>query len=291
MKPKLVITGGTGFLAGHILAQAKTHWEVFATFRTRYPETEGVSWIQMDFECIEKIFSILDSIHPQAIIHSGGMTKVDPCEIEREKAYQINVVATEKIAEWCQKNHAKLVFVSSDMVFDGKKGNYTEEDPPCPINWYGKTKIIAEKAILSIHPTSVCARSSLIYGKPKLWGTSFSNEILKKLSIGEVVKLFTDQFRTPIYVVNLAQALLELAQNACKGIFHLGGPERIDRYTFGLQLAECYGFSPHLIHPVCMDEIPSLAARPKDASLNSSKTKQLLKTPFLGIKEGLALDR
>lgn len=291
MKPTLLVTGGTGFLGGHILAQAKTQWQVVATFRTRHPETEDVVWVQMDLEKIDKIPQILDPLRPQAIIHTAGMTKVDTCEIEREKAYQINIIATEKIAEWCRKRNAKLVFVSSDMVFDGEKGNYREEDPTHPLNWYGETKVMAETRVFSIHPNSVCARSALIYGKPKLWGTSFSNEILQKLFRGEKVKLFIDQFRTPIYVGNLAHALLELAENSLTGIFHLGGPERLDRYTFGLQLAESSGLSPDLISPISMNELPAIAPRPKDASLNISKARELLKTQFLGIQEGLALDK
>lgn len=291
MRPKLFITGGTGFLGGHVLTMAKAHWKVFASFRTQHPEVEDVSWVCMHLENTQAIFSILDAIRPDAVIHAGGMTKVDACEMEKEKAYQINVLATESIAKWCKKSHCKLVFVSSDMVFDGEKGNYTEEDSPNPLNWYGKTKSIAEERLLSIHPQSVCARSALIYGKPAVWGSSFSDELIKKFSQGEKVKLFTDQFRTPIYVPNLAQALLELAENSFTGIFHLGGPEKIDRYTFGLRLIEQCGFSPDLIQPIQMNEMPAIAPRPKDASLDISKARTVLKTQFFGIREGLENDQ
>jgi len=277
MKPKLLVTGGTGFLGGHVITQAKAHWQVFATFRTQHPKTEEVSWIRMDLENTEHIFKIMDFISPQAVIHTAGMTQVDACEIEREKAFQINVIATEKIAEWCKKEKARLVFVSSDMVFDGEKGNYTESDIPNPLNWYGNTKAIAETRIFNIYPESVCARVALIYGKPALWGTSFSNELIKKLSCGEKVKLFTDQFRTPIDAPHLAQALLELAESSLTGTFHLGGPERIDRYTWGLQLAESYGLSLDLIEPIQMEDISWVAPRPRDVSLNISKVRQILK--------------
>jgi dTDP-4-dehydrorhamnose reductase len=287
MLKKILITGGTGFLGGHLIRQAGGNWDVFTSSRTGPIPMIGVSWEEMDLESPESIERTVLQTKPDAVIHAAAMTRVDECETERDRACRTNIEATNQLAGLCSKLNARMVFVSSDMVFDGLKGNYRESDPAHPVNFYGETKCLAEEEVMRNCPNSVCARTALIYGAPALKGTSFSDQILRHWTEGKAVHLFTDQYRSPILVQQLACALLELAESSFRGILHLGGGERIDRWHFGLELAELKGISQDLILPVKMDELSSGAKRPRDASFDSSLAKSLLRTRLDGFREGL----
>ena len=288
MRKRLFITGGTGFLGGHLLLQAVGEWEVFASARSQHPAVPCVRWVKMDLADEKGVASGFASAKPDAVIHAGAMSNVDQCEMEKEKALAVNAKSSEILARLCEDSGARMVYVSSDMVFDGEKGGYTETDPVGPVNYYGETKRIAEEQILSRCSRAVCGRSALIYGVPAIGGTSFSHQILKKLEAGVEVKLFNDQFRSPIPVQSLASALLELASSSLTGVLHLGGSERIDRYTFGVRVAELRDYPKSLIQPVAMADVPTKAARPRDVSMDVSKARAALKTKLPDCRDGIA---
>jgi dTDP-4-dehydrorhamnose reductase len=287
MRKRLLVTGGTGFLGGHLLLQSVGEWDVFATVRSRHPAVPCVKWVRMDLADEKEIAGGFETVRPDAVIHAGAMSNVDLCETERERALAVNAKSSAVLARLCEKIGARMVFVSSDMVFDGGKGNYSETDPVGPVNYYGETKRIAEEWVLYGCTRAVCGRSALIYGTPAIGGTSFSYQMLKRLEAGKEVGLFSDQFRSPISVQSLASALLELASSPFTGIMHLGGTERINRFNFGLLMAEINGYPGSLIKPIRMDDNPSVAARPRDASLNVSAAVKSLKTKLPDCREGL----
>jgi dTDP-4-dehydrorhamnose reductase len=287
MRKRLLVTGGTGFLGGHLLLQAAGEWDVFASVRAQHPTVPCVKWLKMDLADEKDIASAFAAAKPDAVIHAGAMSNVDLCETERDKALAVNAQSSAVLARLCENAGARMVFVSSDMVFDGGKGDYSETDPVGPVNYYGETKRIAEEWVLYGCSRAVCGRSALIYGIPAIGGTSFSYQMLKRLEAGKEVGLFNDQFRSPISVQSLASALLELASSSFTGIMHLGGAERIDRYAFGILMAEIRGYPASLIRPIRMAETPSVAARPMDASLNISAARKILKTRLPDCREGL----
>jgi dTDP-4-dehydrorhamnose reductase len=287
MKKRLFITGGTGFLGGHLLLQAVGEWEVFASARAHHPAVPCVRWIVMDLADGRGIESAFAAVKPDAVIHAGAVSNVDLCETERERALAVNAGSSAVFAGLCGKAGSRMVFVSSDMVFDGKKGMYAESDAANPLNYYGETKRIAEERVLEACPASVCARAALIYGIPAMGGTSFSYQMLKRLEAGKEVGLFDDQYRSPVPVRTLAAALLELASLSHAGILHLGGAERIDPYTFGMRVAGAKGYSQSLIRRIRMDDVPSKAARPRDVSMDVSRAKAVLKTRLPDCGEGI----
>jgi dTDP-4-dehydrorhamnose reductase len=288
MRKRLFITGGTGFLGGHLLLQSVGEWEVFASVRSHHPTVPCVHWVKMDLADEKAVLSGFAAAKPDAVIHAGAMSNVDRCETEREKALAVNTQSSALLARLCDNSGARMVFVSSDMVFDGEKGNYLETDPVGPVNYYGETKRIAEEWILAGCSRAVCGRSALIYGVPAIGGTSFSYQILKRLEAGEEIGLFKDQYRSPIPVQSLASALLELASSSLTGILHLGGSERIDRYTFGIRIAEMRKYPKSLIKPISMADVPGKAARPRDVSMNVSKARTTLKTKLPDCRDGIA---
>ena len=274
-------------MGGHLIAQAKDEWEVFATYQSRPISPPDVTSLALDLADEKAIEDAVEKIQPNVIIHAAAWSNIDGCEKEPERAFHINATATEILAELTSRLGCRLVFVSSDMVFDGETGDYTEDDDTRPINVYGKTKLMGEKFIQSVCQNYVIARSALIYGYPVTNASSFSEITLQTLRSGKIMPLFTDQFRTPILVQNLTQALLEIAGMSFTGIVHLGGAQRVDRYTFGRRLAVLNRFSEAQCRAVSMADVPMAATRPRDVSLNIHKAKRLLNTKLLGYFKGL----
>jgi len=287
IKNRLLITGGSGFVGGHLIDQAKGEWNVCTTWKTRPVAVRGVKSFKLDISSEKAIENLVLKLQPEVIIHTAAWGDLERCEENPEQAYHINTTSTEVFAEISEKIGSRFLFISSDMVFDGKRGKYRETDEPNPINVYGKTKLTAEKFIKAICTDYVIARSALIYGSPITGSNSFSEKILKRVSAHQTMPLFTDQYRSPILVQNLAEALLELSKSDFCGTIHLGGMDKTDRYTFGRCLVDIKGFSQDLLNPVSMSTCKTKAPRPKDTSFDISKACSLLKTQLLGFREGL----
>lgn len=286
---RLLITGGSGFLGGHLITQAREKYHVTATyFRQRYP-ISSVRWEYFDLTAIDRIESFIEAVYPDAIIHNAAMTLVDECEQKSDQAFLTNVMATAEIARIAKRRSIRLIYVSSDMVFDGKKGNYREDDDVNPVNYYGKTKVLAEESIKSVCKDYVIARSALIYGGAITSSNSFVEKTLHHIRKGQPINLFYDQYRSPILVDNLAEALVELAEHPFIGTIHLGGSERLNRYDFGLIMADIFHFSITLLNCCSMYDFVTPAKRPQDVSLNISRARDILITKFLNCKEGLRL--
>ncbi len=276
-------------MGGHVAARAIGKWRVYGTWHYHPFRLPGVEAVQVDLQDQRATRRLLQALSAEAIIHCAALTDLDYCQTHAEQARVANVEATGHLAQWCGEHGTRLVFVSSDMVFDGSRGWYSETDATNPINVYGETKVEAEALVRAHCASHVIARSALIYGRPRTGGSSFSTWIEKRLISGQPIPLFVDQFRTPILVSDLAQALLELAAHSWVGVIHLGGPERVDRFTFGRRLARASGFSELLLQRRRMNDHRQLAPRPLDVSLRTDLARALLSTPLHGIDEGLRL--
>ncbi len=285
---KLLITGGSGLIGGHLIQLARGDWTVSASFYQHPFSCSDVRAVSMDLSRPDDIRRVVEIVAPDVIIHCAAMSDLDLCEKEPELCYRINAEATGILAELSSEMGCRLIYTSSDMVFDGQKGFYSESDKVRPINIYGRAKRDGEERIKDSCPDHVIVRVALVYGPPVIRGNSFSEKILARIQNGKTVVLFEDQFRSPIYVVNLAHVLLELAELPFTGTLHLGGKDRVDRYTFGLTLAELKQISISLIVASRMQDVETTAPRPLDVSFDISKAQNLLKTALLGYREGLS---
>ena len=286
---RVLIIGGSGFLGGHLVAQAKSRFQVVTTYFEHEYRSGGVEWEFADLTKIDTIESVINRIKPQIIIHSAALSNIDECENKKEFASLINYKATEELAVISFKNNIRFIFVSSDMVYDGEKGNYIETDEVNPINFYGDTKVMAEKKIREICTNYVIARAALIYGTSLTQSRSFSDKILHNINNRQHTNLFYDQFRTPILVDNLAEALIELCELPFTGTLNLGGSEIISRYDFGVAMADIYNFPAMLLKRYSMNDFAFKAKRPRDVSFNIAKAQNLLSTKFVDCKEGLKI--
>ncbi|OYT61240.1 dTDP-4-dehydrorhamnose reductase [Thermoplasmatales archaeon ex4484_30] len=272
---RLLLTGGSGlFGQAFIDLVKKTPHEIYVTYNKHPLDFENA--FQTDITDAIKVKQLIEKIKPDIVIHSAAFTNVDRCEIEKEKAYEINAKATENIAKVAKEIDAKLIYISTDYVFDGKKGLYKEGDKTNPINYYGLTKLEGEKAVIENCEDYVIARTSVIYGANK---KNFATWVIEELKKGNQIKIITDQWVSPTLNIDLAEQILALIEKNEKGVFHTAGGERISRYDFVLKLAEFFNFDKKLVIPATSDMMNWIAKRPRDSSLNVSKISNI-KRPY-----------
>jgi len=243
----------------------------------------------MDLRDASAIKSVLVEARPDVVIHNAAAADVDFCEKEKFIAQEVNFYGTEILAAICNQFGIRIIFLSTDNVFSGEDGNYDEEAIANPINYYGETKRLAEEAVSNICENFVIARVALIYGMSITGGSSFSDWIFKNLVAGYTVPVYVDQFRTPIYSVSLAEALLELAELKWCGTIHLGGSQKLSRYEFARLFCDIFGFSKKYLKQTYMKNDLHLAKRPKDLSLNITRANKLLKSRLLNCTAGIEL--
>ncbi len=266
-KTRLLLTGASGFLGHYVAAQAKETHQVVGLTHQNTPSQPGIQVLKLDIADLTGLRNVVREVRPDYIIHTAAIGDVNFCQQNPAVSQKINVEATVYLAKLAAELAIPFVFTSSDMVFDGKKGRYTEADAPNPLNLYGEQKARAEEGIATVYPDAAVCRMPLMYGAG---AKNFFGQHLQKLCKGEELALFTDEYRTPLGGISAARGLL-LAMEQFKGFYHLGGPERISRYGFGLLMAEAANIpSPH-IKPTLQAHLAMAAPRPADASLDSSK--------------------
>jgi dTDP-4-dehydrorhamnose reductase len=210
--------------------------------------------------------------NPQVILHAAAVARIADCQRDPERALAVNAKAAGILAEEAGRTGARLIQVSTDLVFDGEHAPYREEATPHPLSVYGQTKAEAEKAVLA-HPGTLVVRVSLLFG-PSLNGQpSFFEQQAAALQGGQPVTLFADEWRAPLALTTAARALLELAQHPVTGILHLGGPERMSRLEMGLRLA---GYLKLPADRIVAALRPATGEpRPRDTALDSSQWRSL----------------
>ena len=281
---KLLITGASGLLGKKIVELAQNDFIITPIHKTRPLHSSSV---KLDVTESLAVLNLLNKLEPDVVIHTASETNVDKCEIEKEHAWKINAEGTRNLAEACQNVNAKLVYVSTDYVFDGEKGMYTEEDKPNPVNYYGVTKLEGEKQVIEQCKNYAILRTSVLFGWHP-WKQNFATWIINKLKQQQEIMVVEDHYNTPTLADNLAEMAVEIAKNDLQGIYHASGSERISRYEFGKRIARTFNLDPDLIRPVKMSQLTAwIAKRPRDSSLNTDKIQKQLKTKPLNITEGL----
>ncbi|NJK79689.1 MAG: SDR family oxidoreductase [Chloroflexaceae bacterium] len=277
---RLLVTGGTGYLGGAVVQQAlRQHWDVTATAFNQPPFTRlGSAWHSVDICDVAALCQVVEHVRPDVIIHTA-FRQNDP------NMWQTNARGSKQVAIAASNVGARLIHISSDVIFDGESERpYTEADPPNPITPYGESKADAERLVLTVHLAAVIVRTSLIYGfNPVDRHTQF---ILSVADGQNDACLFRDELRCPVYVADLAAALLELAGNTFQGIINLAGAETVSRYELGTLLAAYHGRDPARIVGGLSSE--HSVRRPRNCALDIALAQQMLHTPLRGIRAVLA---
>lgn len=253
-----------------------------------------VTPVRLDL-CDEKeVIGSLDRIQPELVIHAAALSDPDACEADPDYAASLNVESTRVIAAWCDRHKARLIFISTDMVFDGKRGNYREEDRPKPLSVYAATKVEAEQIVRKSTTEALICRMALMYGRGLLkryysseW---LARELLNRKTGSEhqpAIGLYINQIRSMLAVTDAARLIAAVAPLPKTGLIHIGGPQAVTRYAFGLQLCRQLRVNPDMIAATHYRPVRGKATRPLNVSLNSARLRSWINIPILGIKEGL----
>lgn len=271
---RVLVLGGSGFLGRELVAQSlRAGLSVAATYATNPRTTAGARWHQADLNDPQRTLELVTGLRPDVIMNAAY----------RQSSWADTAETAVNVAHGAAATGARLVFVSSDVVFDGYHSPYSERAKPSPITRYGEAKAAAEQAITEITPSAMIARTSLILGDQ---GDSPQERRVHDLAQGRATGvLFTDDIRCPVHVADLAAALLELAASKRTGIHHLAGPDALSRFEMGLLIARRDGLDARLLRPGT--RAGSNSPGPLDVRLDSSATVAHLGTRLRGAREFL----
>jgi dTDP-4-dehydrorhamnose reductase len=272
---KVLITGASGLLGSKLAelttASGHTVYSLYHSHPCKYGKPQRVDIT--DSTAVRKVFA---DTTPDVVFHTASITDVDLCETNPELAMKVNGEATSLISKTCQEAGSYLTYVSTDYVFDGLLGKYSEEDKPAPINTYGKSKLFGEKEMARHCSRGCIARTSVVYGWGRLHRANFATWLHENLTANHKISVATDQYASPTLNTNLAGMLIEVAELGVHGILHVAGSTRISRYEFAITLAKHFGLDENLLTPVKADVTKWIAKRPYDSSLNVSKAQEML---------------
>ncbi|MFT3705809.1 MAG: SDR family oxidoreductase [Agriterribacter sp.] len=271
---KILITGANGLLGQYLIRDLATAGhEVVATNRgnSRLPHFKHLSYqyISMDITNNSGVQDIIEKASPDCIIHAAAMAQPDACELNKTDCWNTNVKATAYIAAAAEKNNSRLIYISTDFVFDGKDGPYNEGDDPSPINYYGESKLAAENIVQQSNTDWAIVRTVLVYGNI-LAGTR-SNVVTwvkENLENKKPIKVVSDQVRTPTYVEDLSKGIVLIAEKSATGIFHISGKEVFTPYDMAILVADFFGLDKTLMEKV-------------DAAIFTQPAQRPLKTGFI----------
>jgi dTDP-4-dehydrorhamnose reductase len=309
---RVLLTGASGLLGGYVMRELKSRglevvgWpgpqiRLGSTLYCTAGDLGDPQWVSAAFR----------EVKPELLIHAGALASVEACRRDPEKARLVNTVATGQLVDLAGAARARMLQVSTDLVFDGEAGNYRECDTPSPLSVYGHTKRDAEVIVL-MHPRHVVLRLSLLFGPTLTNRVAFFDQQLAALRAGSPLTFFDDEWRTPLSLATAARTLVTIALSDFRGLIHVGGPERMSRLEMGKRLAAYLGVDSSSIkgvprnaptnpggggifswvffgrRTVSRSSVPAAEPRPRDTSLDSSLWRSLFPNePWPGFEDAL----
>ncbi len=273
---RLLVTGTSGLLGLNLswIAHKSGH-EVFGWVNSRLLSHTPFKVDTVDLLDTSLISDKIDSIHPDAIIHCAAVANLEEAESNPDMAYRINTLASGEIASLATRHNIKLIYISTDAVFNGVKGNYVETDTPEPNNVYAKSKLAGEWAVEEANPDAIIARVNF-FGWSLSGQRSLAEFFFNRLQAGLPMNGFTDVFFCPLYVEHLSKILLDMINSNLSGLYHVISPQTISKYEFGLSIAKRFNFNPSLISPKSVKESDLQAVRSLNLTLSPEKLQQAL---------------
>jgi dTDP-4-dehydrorhamnose reductase len=283
----VLVTGASGVLGWHLcrLLDTAESLTVVGTFRANRPRFDRIHAEELDLANHSGFREVAQRGPYDVIVHTAALTNPDECERDLGRTRRVNVEATRRLVDLLSPK-GRFIYTSTDLVFNGEKGGYSEEDLPDPVNRYGESKLNAEEIVRSA-VGGVVVRIAKLYSNGSPFHPCFVTWMKERFEQGEELRLFRDQFRTPLYIGDAVRGLRRLFDGEPESdLYHLGGPERINRYDFGCRYADEFGYPLEQIRSVTMQEV-GLVPRGADCSLESTRFSQEFAFECSGVVEGL----
>ncbi len=275
MSRRILITGGSGLLGQYVNIECSTDNTMLTCYNNHIGNCNRFQNIKIDITDFDSVKEIFNSFHPDVVIHLAAITNTIPLPSQNPKEiYKVNVYATKYLAELCEQTKTKLIYISTDLVYAGYRGSMLKEDAKLiPASLYAETKLMSEVKIRDTFGNYVILRTALLYGLGLSHTSCHFDMINAELKNRRPVKLFSDQFRTPISLKEAAQIILQIAtMDINNETINLGGAERVSRYELGEILCSVAGYDKSLLQKISLDDIPELP-KVEDVSLNTDKLR------------------
>jgi dTDP-4-dehydrorhamnose reductase len=270
-KPLAWITGANGMIGNYLVKTAPRfapRWRARAITRSDFD--------LLDFETVKREFK---KDKPQLIVHCAAISVISEAQKNPTLTRLINVEVTKQLTELSAE--IQFIFFSTDLVFDGHKGNYIETGAPNPLHFYGETKVVGEQIVLK-NPKHVVVRTSINGGISRSGNRGFNEQLRRSLQTGHDMKLFTDEYRCPIPAIETTRVIWELANKNCAGLFHVAGAEKLSRWQIGQLLVKRW---PEIKKKIEAGSAKDFSGPPRalDTSLDISKVQKVLSAPLSGL--------
>ena len=276
---RIGVTGASGMLGTALVTHLSKLHKVFATSRSKGIEGKDIKWDCFDLTDIELLNKWLDRVKPNVVIHCAAIVNVDLCEENFDLATKLHVETTKIMSNYLNRNNGRLIYISTDSVFDGKKhGSYNEFDLVNPLNVYAKTKLMGERPV-QLMTNGLVLRTNII-GWTRENSVSFSEWMLKGLTDNIPLNLFYDVNFSPLNVYDLSIIIEKIIQNPIFGLYHCASSDSISKYDFGRKMAEIFQLSDSNINRISVDDMEFKASRPKNMALNINKISAVLEYDF-----------
>jgi len=273
---RLLVTGATGLLGLNLsLVANEQGYVVTGLAHARMLQGAPFELISIDLLNSKDALKAIEAFRPDAIIHCAAIANMDTARAKTNMTIQLNAEIPGILADAADRWGTRFLHISTDAVFDGRKGDYVESDPTNPLSIYACSKLAGERAVQDANPHAIIARV-VFFGWSLSGSRSLSEFFFNHLKAGEPVKGFTDTLFSPLYVEDLASTLLELVKTDLAGVFHVVSPEKLSKYAFGTRIAKRFGFDPGLIKPIRGSDIERGASRSLNLHLRPDKVQAAL---------------
>lgn len=291
LKRRILIVGSNGrlgqSLVKKIMVREKT--ELLCSSIENESLIKGVEYSKTDITIKDQVKKLVLDFVPDYIINAAAFTNVDKCETERELAWKINVSGVENLAHYSRLVDAHLTHVSTDYVFDGNDGPYSESDSTNPISYYGRTKLASENALKISGSKFAIVRTNVLFGPSEFGEPDFVNWVVDSLKSKKKIRIVTDQINNPTFIPDLADGILKIIDLDRDGVYHLGGREFLNRFEFTEKIADHFRLDSSLIEKIITQELNQPAARPLKSGLITLKAETELNYKPRSLKEAFII--
>ena len=281
----MMITGASGVLGSNLAFFYKTHYDVVGVYRQNLIDLEGVRMVQADLSAGDQVDGLIDKYVPDVVIHCAALVDIDRCERNPSQAHQQNALTAQNLVRSLQSKDVKLVFISTDYVYNAN-GGHTEDEPEAPVNEYGRSKLMGEKAALSLK--NAVALRTTFFGRGTCFKKTHSDQMISSLLRGEKVRGFDDVFFSPLYIFDLVEIIERVFLKDLNGIFNAGASNGVSKFILLRQIAENLGLNTDLIEPISVDALSLAAQRNKNAVMNVGRLSAALGMEMPDVKEMVA---